>query len=53
MKGSGAHLLKSSSKRRRRQVDIAGQNDEDEISAMDMMAKTRRIMELEQQLSAA
>ena len=40
MKGIGAHLLKTASKRRRKQADIPGQNEEHEISAMDMMAKS-------------
>ena len=43
-------MLKTSSKRRRRNVDIPGQNDEAELGAMDMMEKSHRISELEQQL---
>ena len=37
MKGSGAHLLKAGSKRRRKQVDIAAQNEPEELSAMEDM----------------
>ena len=33
MKGSGAHLLKVGSKRRRKQVVIQGQDDLEELSA--------------------
>ena len=33
-KGTGAHLLKPGSKRRRRQTDIAGQNEEADIAGL-------------------
>ena len=33
-KGTGAHLLKPGSKRRRRQADIAGQNEEADIAGL-------------------
>ena len=40
MKGIGAHLLKAGSKRRRKQVDMVGQNESDELSAMESMEHT-------------
>ena len=34
MKGTGAHLLKAGSKRRRKQAQIAGQDEPEELSAV-------------------
>ena len=47
MKGSGAHLLKTGSKRRRKQVNMVGQNEPEELSAMEDMEQASRIEELE------
>ena len=48
----GAHLLKVGSKRRRKQADIQGQNDPEELSQTMMQEQEQRIAELEQQLSS-
>jgi hypothetical protein len=36
MRGTGAHLLKAGSKRRRKQVDIRGQNEQHEMEELEM-----------------
>ena len=51
LRGVGAHLLKVGSKRRRKQADIAGQNEREELSQVDLLEQSQRILELEQQLS--
>ena len=51
LRGVGAHLLKVGSKRRRKQADIAGQNEREELSQVDQMEQSQRILELEHQLS--
>ena len=44
----GAHLLKAGSKRRRKQADIVGQNEEQEVAVMQSQDQQQRITELEQ-----
>ena len=51
MKGTGAHLLKPGSKRRRTQAQIAGQDGPDDLSAV--LEQSQRIAELEEQLAAS
>ena len=51
LRGVGAHLLKVGSKRRRKQADIEGQNEREELSQVDQMEQSQRILELEHQLS--
>ena len=51
LRGVGAHLLKVGSKRRRKQADIAGQNEREELSQVDQVEQSQRILELEHQLS--
>ena len=46
----GAHLLKVGSKRRRKQADIVGQNEEQEVALMQSQNQQQRIAELEEQL---
>ena len=53
MKGTGAHLLKAGSKRRRKQADIAGQDGPADISAVVELEQSQRIAELEEQLAAS
>ena len=53
MKGTGAHLLKAGSKRRRKQAQIEGQDDAEELSASVVMEQSQRIAELEAQLAAS
>ena len=40
MKGTGAHLLKAGSKRRRKQAQIEGQDDAEELSASVVMEQS-------------
>ena len=47
MKGTGAHLLKPGSKRRRTQAQIAGQDGPDDLSAVLELEQSQRIAELE------
>ena len=51
MKGSGAYLLKSGSKRRRKQVDIRGQNSEQEMADLEASEHQQKISQLEEELS--
>lgn len=53
MKGTGAHLLKPGSKRRRTQAQIAGQDGPDDLSAVLELEQSQRIAELEEQLAAS
>ena len=53
MKGTGAHLLKAGSKRRRTQVIIRGQDAMEELSASVDQEQSQRIVELEEQLAAS
>lgn len=53
MKGSGAHLLKAGSKRRRKQVNMAGQDEPEQLSAMEDLEQSSRIEELELRLAAS
>ena len=53
MKGTGAHLLKAGSKRRRKQAQIAGQDGPEELSAVVELEQSQRIAELEHQLAAS
>ena len=53
MKGSGAHLLKVGSKRRRKQVVIQGQDDLEELSAAVELEQSQQISELQSQLAAS
>ena len=50
LRGVGAHLLKVGSKRRRKQADIEGQNEAEEIAALQSEESQLRIAQLEQQL---
>ena len=50
-KGSGAYLLKAGSKRRRKQVDIQGQNQEAEMVDEQANEQSQRILMLEQELA--
>ena len=50
-KGSGAYLLKAGSKRRRKQADISGQNEEQEMAGAQAQEQSQRIAELEQELA--
>lgn len=51
MKGSGAYLLKSGSKRRRKQADIRGQNSEQEMADLEAFEHQQKISQLEEELS--
>ena len=53
MKGTGAHLLKAGSKRRRTQAQIGGQDEPEELSAAVVAEQSERIAELEAQLAAS
>ena len=53
MKGSGAHLLKAGSKRRRKQVDMVGLDGPADVSAVVELEQSQRIAELEEQLAAS
>ena len=53
MKGTGAHLLKAGSKRRRTQVKILGQDAIEELSASVEHEQSQRIAELEERLAAS
>ena len=51
LRGVGAHLLKVGSKRRRKQADIKGQNEREELSQVQFEEQSQRIAELEAQLN--
>ena len=50
-KGTGAHLLKPGSKRRRRQADIGGQNEEADVVALQLQDQQQQIEALQTELS--
>ena len=50
-KGTGAHLLKPGSKRRRRQVDIAGQNEQADVVGLQLQDQQQQIEALQAELS--
>ena len=50
-KGTGAHLLKPGSKRRRRQADISGQNDEADVVGLQLQDQQQEIEALRAELS--
>ena len=50
-KGTGAHLLKPGSKRRRRQVDIAGQNEQADVVGLQLKDQQQQIEALQAELS--
>ena len=50
-KGTGAYLLKSSSKRRRREADIGGQNERHELLETERQEQAQRIAYLEHEMA--
>ena len=51
MKGSGAYLLKAGSKRRRKQVDMDGQNNLQEMADLEVSEQQQLIDNLKEELA--